>query len=147
MSGETTFWDAVDALRERETLYAREAYAFVVGALNATVRALPEARLQDAERRHLSGRELLEGVVALAHREFGVLGPTVFREWGVTSGADVGRIVFQLVECRQLSARAEDTMDDFLGMPDLLERLAAVADFGVRRDARPGTGADPGDAT
>ncbi len=130
---DTTFWDAVDALREREAGYAREAYAFVVGALNHTVRALPEERLRDAERRHLTGRELLEGVVRLAHAEFGVLGSTVFREWGVRSGEDVGRIVFQLVECRQLSARPEDTMDDFLGMPDLLERLAAAPDFGARR--------------
>lgn len=142
---ETTFWDAVDALREREAGYAREAYAFVVGALNHTVRSLPEDRLRDAERRHLSGRELLEGVVRLAQAEFGLLAPTVFREWGVKSGEDVGRIVFQLVECRQLSARPEDTMTDFLGMPDLLERLAAVSDFGTRRDSpKPGRPGQPG---
>ncbi len=134
---DTTFWDAVDALRERDTGYAREAYAFVVAALNHTVRALPEERLRDAERRHLGGRELLEGIVAFAHAEFGLLAPTVFREWGVTSGEDVGRIVFQLVDCRQLSARPEDTMQDFVGMPDLLARLAVVTDFGARRSAPP----------
>ncbi len=135
MSGETTFWDAVDALREREVRYAREAYAFVVSALNTTVQALPEERLRDAERRHLSGGELLDGVVRMAHEEFGALAPTVFAEWGVRTGEDVGRIVFQLVECRQLSARPEDTIADFVGGRDLLLRLSEVADFGRRGEA------------
>lgn len=135
MSGETTFWDAVDALREREVRYAREAYAFVVSALNTTVQALPEERLRDPERRHLSGGELLDGVVRMAHEEFGMLAPTVFSEWGVRTGEDVGRIVFQLVECRQLSARPEDTIADFTGGRDLLLRLAEVQDFGRRGEA------------
>ncbi|MBK7368428.1 MAG: hypothetical protein IPJ04_11090 [Candidatus Eisenbacteria bacterium] len=45
------------------------------------------------------------------------------------------RIVFQLVECRQLSARPEDTIADFVGGRDLLLRLAEVQDFGRRGEA------------
>lgn len=127
MSHEKTFWDAVDAVRGREPRYAREAYGFVVGALGATVQALPPARLADPARRHLSGRELLAGVVSLARGEFGPLAPTVFREWGVTANEDVGRIVFQLVESGQLSAREEDTIDDFRDGEPLLRALEADA--------------------
>lgn len=117
------FWDAVDALRAHDPRYAREAYGFVVGALGVTVQGLSADRLADADRRHLSGQELLAGIVSLARREFGVLAPMVFREWGVTAGEDIGHIVFQLVETQQLSARAEDTLEDFRGGPELLASL------------------------
>ncbi len=127
MSGDTAFWDAVDALRARRLRYAREAYGFVVAALGETVAALPAARREDPAARHLSGRELLDGVVGLAAREFGGLAPMVFREWGVLSGEDVGEIVFELVRAGQLSARPEDTPADFQGGPDLLGRLAGQA--------------------
>ncbi len=125
MSDETAFWDAVDALREARPRYAREAYGFVVAALSATVQSLPAERRADAETRHLSGHELVAGVVQLARQEFGALAPMVFREWGVGASDDIGEIVFELVGCRQLSARPEDTMDDFRGGPGLMAELAA----------------------
>ena len=127
---ELSFWDAVDAIRGRGGRYRREAYGFVMGALGYTVQRLPAERLSDPERRHLSGGELVDGVVALARREFGVLAPTVFREWGVATGEDVGRIVFELVEAGHLSARPEDRLDDFLGASDLMERLAGDLELG-----------------
>lgn len=133
MSGETTFWDTVDALRATRRRYAREAYGFVVAALGATVQALTPERAADPERRHLSGQELLAGVAALGGREFGPLATMVFREWGVRTAEDVGEIVFELVRAGQLSARPEDTVEDFRGGLDLmaeLERAAARADAG-----------------
>ena len=127
MNGDTAFWDAVDALRSQRRRYAREAYGFVVAALGATVQSLPEQRRDDPALRHLSGGELLLGVVRLARQEFGTLAPMVFREWGVVAGEDVGEIVFELVTCGQLSARPEDTLEDFRGGVDLMAHLAAAA--------------------
>lgn len=123
MSATEDFWDAVDALRERSPGYAREAYGFVVHALGETVQRLPEARRAHPLERHLSGRELLGGTALLARDEFGELAPTVFREWGVKSAEDVGRIVFQLVEDGQLSARPEDSLEDFRSGFDLMAAL------------------------
>jgi uncharacterized repeat protein (TIGR04138 family) len=128
-SSELLFWDAVDGIRETESRYRREAYGFVVAALGSTVQALPQERLADPALRHLTGAELLRGLVRLARQEFGVLGPTVFREWGVLSGEDVGRIVFRLVECGELSARPEDTLADFSDF-DLFGRLTAGLEIG-----------------
>ena len=135
MSGsEQGFWDAVDTIRERDGGFRREAYGFVVAALGVVVQSLPQERRADPERRHLSGRELLDGVVRLARAEFGALAPTVFREWGIERSEDVGRIVFQLVENGQLSARPEDTLEDFQGGPDLLQSLTEKLDLGSRRN-------------
>ena len=122
-TSERSFWDAVDQIREHDPRFRREAYGFLMLALAATVETLPPERRADPVRRHLSGRELLAGVVALARREFGPLASTVFEEWGLRSGADVGSVVFQLVEAGQLSARPQDRREDFLGGPDLLETL------------------------
>jgi uncharacterized repeat protein (TIGR04138 family) len=124
MSQETIFRDAVDRLRAGGSRYAREAYVFVVAALGETVRGLPDERLADAERRHLSGQELTEGVIRIAREEFGALAPMVFREWGVQSSEDIGEMVFELVEAGQLSARPEDTLADFQSRGDLLAALA-----------------------
>ena len=132
---ESSFWDAVDGIRERDPAYGREAYGFVVAALGVVADALPPERRRDHDRRHLSGAELVQGVITLARHEFGIMGPTVFREWGLSSNEDIGRIVFQLVDARQLSARPEDRMEDFRGGPDLLEALG--------RDLQPGGGAPP----
>lgn len=125
-SSRTPFWDAVGAIRDHDDRLRPEAYGFVLAALEWTVSGLPADRGADPIRRHLTGAELLAGIVALARREFGAFAPTVFREWGVRSNEDVGRLVFQLVESGQLSARPEDEMQDFLAAPDLLAALTTV---------------------
>ena len=129
---ELPFWDAVDRLRERDPRYRREAYGFVVAALGWTVESLPAERRRDPVRRHLSGAELLQGLAALALQEFGPMAGTVFQEWGVRSGEDVGRIVFQLVECHQLSQRPEDRIEDFRGF-DLAASLVGEPAGGPTR--------------
>ena len=121
---ESPFWEAVDALRDRDPRYRREAYGFVVAALASAVGELPAERRADPERRHLSGAELVGAVIRLARREFGDLSEVVFREWNLTRTEDIGRIVFELVECGQLSARPEDRMQDFQAGPELLASLA-----------------------
>jgi len=139
-TAEVGFWEAVDEICSREGHFRREAYGFVMAALGATVNALPDERRGDPATRHLSGQELLQGVIRLAREEFGQFAPVVFREWGIAGGEDVGRIVFQLVESRQLSARREDSIADFRDSGDLFAALTANLDFGPARRAeeRPG---------
>ena len=127
---EVGFWEAVDEIRSRDGRFRREAYGFVMAALGATVQALPAERRGNLATRHLSGQELLQGVIVLARQEFGRFAPVVFREWGIGSGEDIGRIVFHLVESRQLSARSEDSIEDFRGGRDLFAALTANLDFG-----------------
>jgi uncharacterized repeat protein (TIGR04138 family) len=124
------FWDAVERIRERDPRYRREAYGFVMAALGWTVRALPPDRLNDPVRRHLSGQELLRGVIALGRQEFGVMAPTVFQEWGLRTSSDLGVLVFQLVDDGQLSALPEDGIEDFARGPELMSSLREDLDLG-----------------
>ena len=141
-----SFWDTVDRIRAEDPRYRREAYGFVMAALGHTVQSLPRERLADPERRHLSGQELLHGAVALARREFGLLAPTVFREWGVHRASDLGEIVFQLVRERQLSARREDRREDFASGPDLMRALSEGLDLEGPRPREPRPPQAPGRA-
>jgi uncharacterized repeat protein (TIGR04138 family) len=76
--------------------YHVNAYRFVYEALDYTVKQLEK-------KRHITGRELLEGIKNLALEQFGALAIMVFDVWGVHKTADFGNIVFNLVEAEMMS--------------------------------------------
>ena len=125
--------DVIDRLRETDPRFRREAYLFVVAALGHAVERLSAERRGDPLRRHLHGSEVVGSAVDLARTEFGPLAATVFREWGVQGGRDIGVIVFQLVDAGQLSATPDDRLEDFLEGPDLLSALSVPAPPAARR--------------
>jgi uncharacterized repeat protein (TIGR04138 family) len=102
--------DAVmDRLRQRNPRFHETAYVFVLSALHYVIEHLGEPR-------HISGRELTEGVRDLAIDRFGPMARTVLEHWGVRRTADVGEIVFALVECGILIKQDDDQLDDFEGV-------------------------------
>jgi uncharacterized repeat protein (TIGR04138 family) len=112
------FWEKVHAICERDPRFRREAYEFVMRALeNTTSRVV-------GERRHVSGQELLQGIVDLAREDFGELAWTVFNEWGITQSEDFGAIVFALVGEGLLGRQPDDTIGDFEGGIDVKSALA-----------------------
>jgi uncharacterized repeat protein (TIGR04138 family) len=115
------FWERVHAICERDPRYRREAYEFVMRGLEHTVTRVV------GQRRHVSGQELLRGLVDLARAEFGDLAWTILGEWGIRSGEDFGVIVFHLVEEGLLGRQPEDSLDDFRGGIDLRAELEPPA--------------------
>ena len=103
----------LDKLRERYP-YQETAYVFVLSALHHVIEQLPEPR-------HITGRELAEGVRDLALLRFGPMARDVLEHWGVNSTADVGSIVFALVEAGILIKQDEDDLTDFVGVFDFDE--------------------------
>ena len=83
----------------KDNRYELGAYRFMYEALGFTQHVLgrdvPESPIEE---RHVTGRELLNGIRRLATKQFGFLAPTVFRTWGVQKTADFGKIIFNLVE-------------------------------------------------
>jgi len=98
----------------RDGRYHINAYRFVYEALDFTVKRLDK-------KRHISGRELLEGIKNLALEQFSGLAVMVFDVWGVHKTADFGNIVFNLVEADLMSRSEDDTREDFDGVYDFRE--------------------------
>jgi len=112
---ELAFRDGImDQIRLRERRFDEHAYLFVLSALEFC-----QARL--TERRHITGRELAIACRDLALDRFGVLARHVLNYWGVRSTADLGDIVFTLVELNLLISQPTDTRDDFLAVFDFDE--------------------------
>ena len=86
--------------------YTIDAYRFVFEALKYTVDRI-------GEQRHVSGRELLDGIRDYAREEFGGLAGMVLREWGVCQTQDIGEIVFNLVDHGLMGKTETDTREDF----------------------------------
>lgn len=106
MTPHSEFWQAVERIRAADARYEPDAYAFVMEALDFTVRSLDE-------RRHVSAAELVEGLHRVARERFGLLACTVLQKWGLGGGSDVGEIVFQLIDAGILSKRDEDSREEF----------------------------------
>jgi uncharacterized repeat protein (TIGR04138 family) len=104
----------LDRLRERNPRYHETAYVFVLSALHHVIEGLPEPR-------HISGRELAEGVRDLAIARFGPMARDVLEHWGIRSSGDVGELVFALVEAGILIKQDEDELTDFVGVFDFDE--------------------------
>ena len=93
-------------IREKDPRYPLDAYRFVYEALDETLRGI-------GKRRHVTGRELLDGVRRTGLKRFGPLAKMVFNHWNIRRTDDFGEIVFNLVERGLMSKNDEDSRDDF----------------------------------
>lgn len=116
--------EVLDRLRERYPRYHETGYLFVLAALHHVIDHLPEPR-------HISGRELAEGVRDLAIERFGPMARTVLEHWGIDSTRDVGAIVFALVDCGVLIRQDDDSPDDFEEVFDFEETFERSYPWGA----------------
>lgn len=107
---EQSFEDAVARICEKDGDYDPEAYYFLRESLDRTVRALGRA---DAKDRHVTGRELCEGIRERALESFGPLSLLVFSQWGIFETADFGRMVHALVNEGVFGKKGTDRIEDF----------------------------------
>lgn len=98
--------EKIEALCERDSRYKPEAYNFVLAALTYTLTRVGEVR-------HVTGRELLEGLRELCLESFGPMSKEVLNHWGVRECSDVGHVVFNLVDEGLLRKTETDSLKDF----------------------------------
>jgi len=98
--------DVLARIRERAGRYNERAFLFVLAALEDL-----QARLQ--ARRHVSGEELAHACRDFALGQYGLLSRTVLEHWGIRSTADIGAIVFTLIDVGLLKAQERDRVEDF----------------------------------
>ena len=105
--------DTIQAVRKRDRRFSRNAYYFVLDALDFTMSHLGR-EAKTGEDRHVGGRELLIGIKEYAADQFGPMAELVFERWGVRQPADFGEIVFNLIDAELLSRRPSDSRLDFV---------------------------------
>ncbi|MBI2502061.1 MAG: hypothetical protein HYW07_02375 [Candidatus Latescibacteria bacterium] len=119
---EEEFLTAVEALAEREGRYHKAGYLFIYDALQYTVEKMGKTALPK-EQRHVSGRDLLQGISQYSLEQFGPLTRAVFAHWGIHHTGDFGRMVFSLVEAELMSKTPQDCPEDFAGVYDFAEEF------------------------
>jgi len=129
----SSFHQAVELIVTRDARYAPGAFFFLKEALDFTVQRVMEDN--QGVPRHVSGPELLEGFRDHALEQFGPMASTLLRVWGVRCCADVGEMVFLLIESKVFGRQESDTKQDFHGVYDFHE--AFTAPFLPRRRRQP----------
>ncbi len=115
---ELAFRDGImDRIRLKEPRFDERAYLFVLGALEFC-----QQRLE--ERRHISGKELALACRDLALEKFGVMAGLVLEHWGVRSSADLGDVVFTLVDLGLLMSQPSDSREEFADVFDFDQAFA-----------------------
>ena len=106
------FEDGVERILKRDARFHRDSYFFLREALDVAQKLATRKHPGHATR-HVSGQELLEGVRNHALEQFGPMTLSVLEEWGVRSCADIGEIVFNMIDAGLLAKTEHDSRADF----------------------------------
>lgn len=101
--------ETISQICRRYPKFAPQAHYFVLDALHRRLHSLDSPR-------HITGEELAQSARDLAMAQFGLLARTVLEYWGIHSTADIGDIVFLLVDHGVLTKEETDRREDFDGL-------------------------------
>jgi len=96
----------IETIVSHEKRYSKDAYKFVSAAVNYAVSS------KNANG-HIAAPALLEGISEFALKEYSIFYEEIFKSWGINTAADIGNIVFSLIEQKALGASPEDSIEDF----------------------------------
>ena len=129
----TKTWNKIKEIIKKDPRYSIKAYQFVFEALDYTTNMLGKNQHKTTDvDRHVTGKQLMEGIRKFALKQFGFMSLTVFEQWGIKQDADFGNIVFNLVESGLMGKTETDSRDDFKNIYDLKK----VFDEGFKFDGK-----------
>ena len=114
------FEHALPSILERDPRYDAVSYFFLKEALAFSVKH-KAAKEEPYGLSHVSGGDLLEGFRLYALEKYGPMSYWVLNQWGVHKCADVGELVFNLVDAGVLSKQSTDSKEDFANGYDFEE--------------------------
>ncbi|MBI3879683.1 MAG: hypothetical protein HY301_06420 [Verrucomicrobia bacterium] len=117
------FEEVLEKILVADPRYARDAYLFLREALDHTQKITARQRkaAKEPAARHVTGKELLDGIRDYALQQFGPMTRSVLAEWGIRRCEDFGELVFIMVDHRLLGKTEKDTREDFKGGYDFEE--------------------------
>jgi uncharacterized repeat protein (TIGR04138 family) len=141
-------------LLQRDKRYTLDAYLYVLESLSYAQETLgmgdepaleelesPTGEAEPATRprrgrkrqseRHVSGRQLCEAARLYGLQQYGYLAPTVLATWGIRRTADIGEIVFNMIDIGQMRKTRSDKREDFHDVYDFDDAFARDLAFAV----------------
>ncbi|HHT9110282.1 MAG TPA: Minf_1886 family protein [Candidatus Brocadiaceae bacterium] len=116
----TNTWSKIREIIKKDPRYSPQAYQFMFEALDFTIHMLGKSQHKTSDiERHVTGKQLLEGVRQFAIKNFGYMALTVFEQMGIKQDEDFGNVVFNLVESGLMGKTENDTREDFKNIYDL----------------------------
>lgn len=122
--------------------YSPEAFYFLFEALEIAVKLAGKDGLQGPAR-HVTGREVLDGMREHALTAFGPLAAYVWRAWGVRETFDWGQVVFLLVDHGLLKRQDSDSIEEFRGVYDFDDAFVGAYEQRLRDALAARLGAAP----
>ena len=101
----------ISQICQEDPRYPADAYGFLLEALSFTQKKF-------RRQKHVTGKELLEGIKILLMEKFGPMTLLVLKHWGIDKTDDFGNIVFNLVNKKLLSKTEEDDIAHFRDVYD-----------------------------
>lgn len=97
-----------------ETKYPVDAFHFVRHSLDYAMRVAHQNPYELPEReRHMSARQLSEGILEFAILQFGPHARATLQGWNIYSSDDVGQIVYAMVDGGLMQVNEDDLASDF----------------------------------
>lgn len=106
------FQEAVEKIVAHDQRYRLDAYLFLREVMDFSVKRQKKQR-KELRPMHVSATELLEAFRLLSLKEFGPMARMLLQYWGIKSSADIGQIVFNLIEAGVVGKTEDDTLAAF----------------------------------
>jgi len=103
------------------TKYPLGAFMFVQRGLDYTVRQIhgeDASETNEAQSRHVTGRQLCLGLREFAVKQYGLMARTVLKHWQINNCEDFGHIVFAMVDAGLMHRSESDSIRDFADVFD-----------------------------
>lgn len=112
--------------------YPSEAFDFVQDGVEYTVKCthgdvVPHEVDDSMATRHVDGRQLSVGLRDFAIRRYGILAPEVLRSWNINRTDDFGRIVYAMIDGKELYKSDEDRIEDFFAVYEFGEAFGEAS--------------------
>lgn len=121
------FQKHIDEIIKRDPRYKDGAYYFVSQAVPVIAKDIMDKAGITDPHYHITGQELVNGMINLLHEKYGCLAKDVVEFWGINDTLDFGNIVFNLIDENLLSASANDSIEDFYTKGTLYQLL--ISDY------------------
>jgi uncharacterized repeat protein (TIGR04138 family) len=109
------FDEAVRIIRQKDPRYQPQAYDVVRLGLDLAQKLThgEPKKGKSTTNRHVSGPQLLEGFRQHVLETYGPMSYPLLYNWGLRKSADVGNIVFNIIDTGLFGRSPEDNLEDF----------------------------------